>query len=287
MATAFKIHPYCDAFPDLSDEELKALAADIKDNGLQNPVWRYGGKIIDGKNRLKACDIADVKPDYREWSTKSVDPLVIDKELFDFVLSQNLKRRHLDASQRSMAAAKLAMEFDKVHPPKKEEKAESNGEVDGKKKDEPKEKQVSTLERAAEIMGVSPRSVDSASRVVKSGSTDLQEAVERGDVAVSDAAAVAVLSKAEQNALLAKVEKGAPNLRKAAGKKLKKPKPSKNAGKPATAFDDSEFDDHMKAMMGFFDDRVKKFPDKAYHRACVNALDKVAKEFKTWRAWRK
>lgn len=283
MATAYKVHPYCDAFPDLPDDELKALAADIKEKGLQNPIWRYGGKIIDGKNRIRACDMADVKPDYREWNTKSTDPLVIDQELFDFVLSQNLKRRHLDTSQRAIAAAKLAMEFEKVHPQKK---AEENGEApkDGEK---PAEAAPTSLEMAAEVMGVSARSVDSASKVVKKGSAALVEAVERGVVAVSDAAAVATLDKSDQNAALAKVQdEKAPNLRKAAGKKLQRPKPSKNTG-AGLDFDDSEFDDLMKSMVKFFDARVKKFSNKAYHRACVNALDKVSKEFKTWRALRK
>jgi hypothetical protein len=290
MASQFKIHPYCDAFPDMSGDELKALALDIQNNGLQNPIWRYAGKIIDGKNRLKACDIADVKPDFREWNTKATDPLVIDKQLFDFVLSQNEKRRHMDQSQRAIAAAKLAVEYDKAHP--KPPAPETNGEAgDGAPEadDAP-----TTLEMAANVMGVSPRSVDFAAKVVKSGAADLVEAVERGEVAVSDAAAVSVLDKSDQKEALAKVrdaaEKGeTTNLRKAAGRKLKRPKPASNRNDRATAadFDDSEFNDLMGGMVKFLNARVKVFPEKSLHRAVISALDKVSKSWKEWRSKRK
>ena len=272
-----KIHPYCDAFPDLPDEDLKALAEDIKEKGLQNPIWRLkDGTIIDGKNRLKACEKANVKPDYRDWTTKLIDSKAIDRELFHFVLSQNLKRRHMDASQRSVAAAKLSLEYDKVHG--------TNGEA--KEGEDKKEKlPTTTLEMAAEIMGVSPRSVDSAAKVVKAGSADLVAAVEQGKVAVSDAAAASVLPKSEQNQALAAVESGkAPTLRKAAGKKLKRTRPAK----PATSvFDDSEFDDIVKDVVKFLDARVKVFPNKAMHKACHSAVDKLMKEFKAWRVLRK
>jgi hypothetical protein len=54
-----KIHPAADAFPPLSEEELDALAEDIKENGLQNPIATWFDKdeqewLIDGRNRLDA-----------------------------------------------------------------------------------------------------------------------------------------------------------------------------------------------------------------------------------------
>ena len=54
-------------FPRLGDAELRQLAADIKANGLLNPVVRHRGKILDGRNRLAACEIAGVKPKFVEW----------------------------------------------------------------------------------------------------------------------------------------------------------------------------------------------------------------------------
>jgi hypothetical protein len=86
-------------FPMLGAEEQRALTADIRDNGLHAPIVTFEGKILDGRNRYRACQVAGVKPVYKEY--KGVDPL-------GYVVSLNLKRRHLDESQRGMVAAKIA-----------------------------------------------------------------------------------------------------------------------------------------------------------------------------------
>ncbi len=62
------LHPACKLFPQLPKDELKALAADIKANGLQNSIVLYEGKILDGRNRWLACRIAKVKPTFVQWN---------------------------------------------------------------------------------------------------------------------------------------------------------------------------------------------------------------------------
>ncbi len=45
----------------MTDDELAGLAADIKANGLIHPiVTDAAGVVIDGRNRLRACEIAGV-----------------------------------------------------------------------------------------------------------------------------------------------------------------------------------------------------------------------------------
>ena len=61
-----------------------------------------GIKILDGRNRARACDAAGVTPRYVEFDGK--DPAA-------FVLSQNLARRHLGPSERAMVAARMAQAF--------------------------------------------------------------------------------------------------------------------------------------------------------------------------------
>jgi ParB/Sulfiredoxin domain len=56
------IHPAAELFPLMSPDELRALAEDIKANGLVTPVvlWRDDeGKLIllDGRNRLDAIEM--------------------------------------------------------------------------------------------------------------------------------------------------------------------------------------------------------------------------------------
>ena len=93
------IHPFAELFPMMDECELKDLAADIKKNGLRGAITLFDGKVLDGRNRYLACDLAGVDPKFREH--KDGDPLA-------FVLSANLHRRHLTTSQRAMVAASLS-----------------------------------------------------------------------------------------------------------------------------------------------------------------------------------
>jgi len=82
----------------LSDQELHDLAQDIKANGLQQPVVMQGDTLLDGRNRLAACDKAGIKPTFRQHEGDATR----------FIISANLRRRHLNESQRAMVAARLA-----------------------------------------------------------------------------------------------------------------------------------------------------------------------------------
>lgn len=92
-----EVHPAAELFPLMSDDELAALADDIKENGLRQPIVLDGdGKLLDGRNRLRACEAAGIKPSF--VSVNGSDPVA-------FVVSLNVKRRNLTASQRAIAAA--------------------------------------------------------------------------------------------------------------------------------------------------------------------------------------
>ncbi len=96
---SLNIHPACSLFPRLPEEELQALADDIKANGLLNPIVTLDGQILDGRNRYEACGIAGVKPHFVNWSGEG-SPLA-------WVVATNLMRRHLTATQRAVIAFDL------------------------------------------------------------------------------------------------------------------------------------------------------------------------------------
>jgi hypothetical protein len=98
------VHPDADLFPMLPDDELQALADDIKANGLVNPIILMDGEhngravefIVDGRNRLKACELAGVEPRFERVEG---DPAAL-------AVSLNTKRRNLDKQQLAVIAAK-------------------------------------------------------------------------------------------------------------------------------------------------------------------------------------
>lgn len=80
-------HEYANIFPMMHGDDYERLKSDIAENGLQEPIWLYQGKILDGRNRHKACIESGVKPEFRHY---------VGSEPLKFVLSLNLARRHLD-----------------------------------------------------------------------------------------------------------------------------------------------------------------------------------------------
>jgi ParB-like chromosome segregation protein Spo0J len=92
------VHPATDLFPMMSDEELDELAGDITTHGLLHPiVLDAEGTLIDGRNRLAACQRAGVRPRFT---------MLDGKEPVAYILATNVNRRHLSAGQRAMLVAK-------------------------------------------------------------------------------------------------------------------------------------------------------------------------------------
>jgi len=102
MKTKFKVHPAAEIFPMLTGDELQRLADDIKANGLRSPITLYDDMILDGRNRLAACEMAGVDPDFDDYEGDS--PV-------SFVISANIHRRHLGDSQRAMVSADIEPMF--------------------------------------------------------------------------------------------------------------------------------------------------------------------------------
>ena len=150
----YELHELCKMFPEADEQTLNEMAEDIKENGQNEPIILYEGKILDGRNRLLACEIAGVEPSFIQFSGE--EPL-------QFVLSKNLYRRHLSDSQRAMMAHKV-WEMTK-----------------GDK--ETKVKQSEILEQ----FQVSQPLLASAGRIKKIGADSVREGIEDGTMTISSA----------------------------------------------------------------------------------------------------
>jgi N6-adenosine-specific RNA methylase IME4 len=93
------LHEVANAFPPMTPEEYQALVQDIKANGLIESIKTWQGKVIDGRSRLQACQELGIKPRFDEWNGKG--------SLVSYVVSLNLKRRHLTADQKAAVAADI------------------------------------------------------------------------------------------------------------------------------------------------------------------------------------
>lgn len=92
-------HPIANIFSLMQSNELQQLASDIQENGLKNKIVIYADKILDGRNRYKACQLSGVKPEFEQYDGDNA---------LQYVLSMNLHRRHLNQSQRAVVASRLA-----------------------------------------------------------------------------------------------------------------------------------------------------------------------------------
>ncbi|MGH7140867.1 MAG: ParB N-terminal domain-containing protein [Pirellulales bacterium] len=221
-AAPLSVHPAAMLFPMMKGTDFGGLVEDIDTNGLREPIVVFQGQILDGRNRLRACEIAGVEPRFVEWDGVG-SPLA-------FVVSRNLHRRHLNESQRSLIGAQVKAMFEEEAAERKA--ATQFGEdprtpTDGLGDDE-KHREITVganlhppcakaNAQAAAMLNVSARSVATASKVLDSGAEEVIGEIMAGKVSVSDAAAVADLPKEEQRHALEAVRSGrARTLRQAA-----------------------------------------------------------------------
>src|SRR4030042_2530696 len=88
-----EFHPIANIFPLLEGQALDDLVQDIKKNGLLKTIVLFENKVLDGRNRYIACKKADVIPRFKQYN-KEIDPL-------SYVISENLKRRHLNSAEKA------------------------------------------------------------------------------------------------------------------------------------------------------------------------------------------
>jgi hypothetical protein len=148
------VHPLAASFPMMDEEELNALADDIRSNGQMNPiVLDLAGQIIDGRNRLRACELAGVTPSF---TTTDADPIA-------YILGANVNRRHLTKSQCAMA---YAMAY--PTPPTAQERGQQGGR--GQKKTSPTELGSFSPELVRQARFVLNHSSDLAAKVMAGSS---------------------------------------------------------------------------------------------------------------------
>lgn len=228
----YRVHPVASMFPMSDDETLQALAEDIKKNGLREPVVlaeyvadkrpvceKYGleideltghilGKVpeeakaelasgrelvlIDGRNRMKACEIAGVDPvpmgqRYSPLELEPQDP-GFEEYIGSWIISKNLHRRHLSTGQRAAVAARYIEHFAEQAKKRQlatlkqnrvNEEAEDTVVADLPQREQDPEDAKSRAQ-AGKMFNVSARSVSSAKKVMDESPEEFKK-IETGE----------------------------------------------------------------------------------------------------------
>lgn len=183
MEKNHRLHPAADLLPKMTDEEYQSLKEDIRSKGLRQPiVVDSQGRILDGRHRQRACDELGITPTFQPYRGK--DPI-------GFVLSLNLRRRHLSASQLAAVAAQA----EEMYAAQARERMSKAGRSAAPGR--PAEKGCATghtlsgvgsraLAEAAEAVGASTRSAARAKRVMENDPKTFEQ-VKAGEITVKAA----------------------------------------------------------------------------------------------------
>ena len=166
------LHKFCEIIPACTEQEFKELKEDIKLNGLQIPIKIFDAKILDGRSRYRACRELEAEEHPIEFSKEvlfSSAKEVSDVDALAYVISMNVKRRHLSASQRALIAARLVT-------------SKLGGDRSVKLPTE------ITQDQVAKLAGVATKTVTDAVKVLDKGSPEVVNKVVDGELAVNKAA---------------------------------------------------------------------------------------------------
>jgi N6-adenosine-specific RNA methylase IME4 len=195
-----EFHPLANIFPLLEGDERSEFFEDVKRNRLRQKIDILDGMILDGRNRYNAALFAglverDTRPEdrpslFRKYLAE------IDGDPLAYVISQNLKRRHLNESQRAMVAARLA-NLPQGQPRPDPEK--------------PANLPVTQADAAGQLR-VSERLVRSAKAVQENAQPELSLAVDQGRLSVSAAAQASSLPAETQRKIAELAAENKPNV---------------------------------------------------------------------------
>jgi len=134
MITKYEFHKLAEIYPLASEQEFNLLTSSIGDSGQKDLIVIYEGKILDGRNRYRACVKLGIEPKVETFEGSYEEAMKYSTEL-------NSGRRHTTKSQQAMSAAKVVVE---------------SREGDGKK---------ITLDRAELMFGVSKKYIGRAIKI--------------------------------------------------------------------------------------------------------------------------
>lgn len=178
----YEPHPFAGIFDLIRGREFDELVASIKENGIREAIVIFEGKVLDGRNRLRAAIAAGI-------SSHDVPARVFaDGDPMAFVWDANVTRRHLDTAQLALAAAERAnLEW-------------------GERRTEAAATASVTQREAADSLGIHRASVQRAKVVLDKGSEDLKDLMRAGNISLKSGEQIARMAPEKQEQVIARAK---------------------------------------------------------------------------------
>lgn len=251
MAEALAFHTLSEKWRLLDGDEFRAMVDSIREIGLTDDILLYEGKIVDGRNRYRACREAGVEPRFTTWEGS-------EEELLSHLDGRNDARRH---DEQEVLRKRRAERANLVAQKKAEGK--SNRQI--AEEVGVSESQVrSDLLKSGAQGGCAPESVTGKDgktydagpmkKVLADGIPELRHAAANGQVSIKAAAKLSALPAEKQKEALEshkKTHTGA-SARAKADARIKR---QEKNGKPV--YDDREIENQIGRLVRTFDARAK------------------------------
>jgi ParB-like chromosome segregation protein Spo0J len=124
-------HPVAQLFPLLQKgtPPWNDLVESIRNYGLLEPLVLDGDTLLDGRNRLAACEALEIAPRFIQWKTLPLGP---DVDAAGWIVAKNLDRRHLTDDQKAMIYTEFLRWDTEQEAAKKKAEAARNANPSGK-----------------------------------------------------------------------------------------------------------------------------------------------------------
>jgi hypothetical protein len=175
----YEYHEAANLFRLMNTEEFSRLKASIQEHGLKDAIVLCDGKILDGRNRYRACLELQVNPHFADWDGSYGSPTL-------YSVNKNLNHRHLSKGEQAAVGVEM---LPLLSAEARKRQATSEEGVYGGKPlvinlSQAVERAPRSIDIAAAAVGVGPATVWRASKV-KEVDPEAFEKIRRGESSVS------------------------------------------------------------------------------------------------------
>lgn len=159
----YKFHEIADIFPLMSDEEYQGLKSSIEVNGLMVPIVLLENKVLDGRNRYKACQELGIDTKHENFEGTY-------QEAIEFVWIHNIHRRNLTSSQKAICIIEKDELVKRFRDEAKERQKEHGNTAPGRKNtsgNNSTSDSGKTRDKLASIANTNSRYISDAQKIIK------------------------------------------------------------------------------------------------------------------------